>query len=298
MIRYATVALLLAATAAAEQVTFNITDLDGKTAEYQHRFSYHLTSDRGLQLAYPAGNDIDIEILGSWKSRERRTVNDSGVVVATAEILEGDSWAKLGGAKLTFEQFPFTFGQLNGQTFSWQLTPAGVDSLKPDFRPWTIRQRTDIINDLALMLFGGLMPVLPDGPVSEGDSWTGSQKIERPFYKLGARTKTFTIDMASKYTVTKVRKKGKNRIVEIEEERTFDYSGWAETVSFSVILESGKGSGVAEWEIDATRGVVHACEYRMAVSRPILRRYGASDPVPDAESNLNLVYDVELKKLK
>ena len=36
----------------------------------------------------------------------------------------------------------------------------------------------------------------------------------------------------------------------------------------------------------------------MTVNRPILQRYGHSHAVPDANSNLNLLCQIKLKKLK
>lgn len=280
------------------QVEIKLTDLDGRTAEYEHKYSTHLTSDRGVQLAYGAGDEVDIEVLGSWKSQETRAVNDSGVVVSTTVIKDGDSWAKQNGRKLTFEQYPFNIGQMNDESYSWELTPGGVKNLKPDFRPWSIRQRTDTINELAMVWFPGIMPVLPDGPVKEGDTWEGESTVERRFYKLGAGDKSYKMTISSKYEVKKIEEKKGNAIVEIREEREIDYTGWVEVVSFSVLLEEGSGSGSADWEIDATNGVVTKCEYKMNVNRPLLRTYGAEYPVPDAESNYLMVYDSQLKKLK
>ena len=108
------VLLLSTGLIAQEQVTFSISDLEGKTAEHEYVFSSSLTSDRGDQLAYPGGGEVDVEIQGTWKTLQTRAVDDStGHVVATAKIKDGDSWAKMGGQKLTFEQYPFTIEQLN-----------------------------------------------------------------------------------------------------------------------------------------------------------------------------------------
>lgn len=297
MIKVAALLLFVASNVVGQEATFSISDLDGRTAEYEHRFSAHLTSDRGQQLAYPGGNEVDIEILGVWKSAETRTVNDSGKVVVTATVKDGDSWAKQNGNKLTFEQYPFNIEQLNNKSYSWELSPLGAADMKPDFRPWGIKQRTDVINDLAIIWFSGMSPVLPEGPVKEGDTWTGEQKIERPFYKLGARNKTFMLTLNSTYEVEKVSKKKGTTIVEVSEKREISFSGWVETVAFSVLLEEGSGKGAAEWEID-TDGLVRKCSFKMNVDRPLLRTYGAEHPVPDAESNYLLVYEAEMKKLK
>jgi len=86
-------------------------------------------------------------------------------------------------------------------------------------------------------------------------------------------------------------------IVEVEEKREFDYSGMMETVPFSIIME-GSGTGKADWEFEATTGIVNKCRYTMDVNRPSLLPDGAAGPVSDVESNLKIVYDAKLKKLR
>jgi hypothetical protein len=279
-----------------EAVVVTFDDLGGATAEYHHRFAVHLTSDRGEELTF-ATDEVDVEILGSWKSLETRAVDDSGRIVASSTIKDADSWAKQGGQKLTFEQYPYTLGQLNEKVFKWSLDQTGANDVKPDFRVYRIRERTDIVNDLQMIWCAGIRPSFPEEPLKVGSTWTGESTVERPFFQLGARKKKFSMTVTSKYEVKKIKKKGKRQILEIEEEREFTYSGWVETVPFSVLV-SGEGAGLAEWEFDATRGVVAKCEYRMNVNKPQLQAFGADDPVLGTTSNMQIVYDSELKKLK
>lgn len=280
-----------------EAVSFEITDLGGRTAEYEHRFSMFLQSDRGQELNFGA-EDVEVEILGSWKSVETRTQTDSGYVAVRSTIKESDSWAMESGQKLTFERYPFSFGQLVDKTFTWRIdVEKGVTDFEPDFRPWRIRNRTDIVNDIILLWSSGVFPSLPERKVSVGDSWTGEFEVERPFYQMGTRTKKFHLGVKSTYTVKKIKKKGDRRIVEVNEERKIDYSGWMKTVNFSVTIE-GSGTGIGKWEIDATSGVVNKLEYQMDVSRPTLQIERAPRPVRDTDSNLKIIYDVKLKKLK
>ena len=291
--------LILAANVMAQEVNFSVTDLDGKTAEHEFVFSTYLTSDRGEQLAYPGG-EIDIEIQGTWRSHQTRTKSDSGGVVANAVIKDGESWAKMAGSKLTFEQYPFTIEQLNDKSYSWKLDHAkGGHEIEADFRPWRIKERTDIVNDMVMIWQPALLPPLPEGPVNVGDTWTGESTVELPFYKLGARKKKFRFDYKSTLTLKSVKEKKGSKIAQIEEKREITaYYGWIETVNFSVLLVEGTGSGIANWEIDATRGLVNKADYIMTVNRPILQRYGHSHAVPDANSNLNLLCQIKLKKLK
>ena len=282
---------------AQEGVAIALDDLNGATAEYAHRFSVHLTSDRGEELTF-SGNEVDVEILGSWKSIQTRTMDDSGRVAVSSTIKDGDSWALQMGQKLTFEQYPYTLGQLNDKVIKWTLDrTTGPNNLVPDFRVYRVRERTDIVNDIQMLLYAGIQPAVPDGPVSEGSSWTADRSLERPFFQLGARTKKFSMSIKSNYVVKKIKKKGKSQILQIEEKREFTYSGWVETVPFSVLV-TGEGTGLAEWEIDGTRGVVNKCEYTMNVNRPLLQAFGAENPVHGAVSNLKIVYDTQLKKLK
>ena len=292
-----TILLFVSGVGGQEAVSFEITDLGGRTAEYQHRFSMFLESDRGLELGFPGG-DVQVEILGSWNSFETRTMTESGSVAVRSTIKKGDSWAKQSGQKLTFEQFPFSLGQLDDKTFTWLHDPEkGVIEFQPDFRIWRIRNRTDIVNDIILLWSSGIFPALPEGKVSVGDSWTGEFVFEHPFYQLGSKRKKFHMDLKSTYTVKKIKKKGDQTIVELKEERTFDYSGWMETVSFSVTIE-GSGTGVGEWEVDATSGLVKKFRYALDIDRPTLQPDGAARPVDETNSIMKVVYDAKLKKLK
>jgi hypothetical protein len=289
--------LIFTCVVAQESVSFNVTDLDGQTAEFAHRFSVYLTSDRGDELGFP-GPEVNIEILGSWKSIEKRTQTDSGYVEVTATIKEGDSWAKQVGQKLTFEQYPFSFGQLDNKVFKSRLYPfKGGSQIEPTFRVWQVRQRTDIVNDIIMLWTAGLLPAMPEGDVSVGDSWTGESDLERRFYMLGSRDKKFRLALKSTYKVKKIKNKGGKQIVEIEEKREFDYSSMVETVPFTAVIV-GSGTGTAGWEIDATSGVVNKCQYTMDVNRPSIQPDGASRLVSDIDSNLKIIYDVQLKKLK
>ncbi len=297
MIHWLAFLICLSPLRAQETISFDLKEFGGGTAEHQHRFSAYLTSDRGEELTFPGG-EVEVEILGSWKSVETRAVSDSGQVSSRTVIKDADSWAKQSGCKLTFEQYPFTFGQLNDLAFNWSLDRnKGAYELLPDFRVYQIRKRTDIVNDLQLLLCSAILPALPDGPVSEGATWDGESEFERSFFQLGARRKKFTLKIRSQYKLVKIVKKGEKRIAEIEEKREFDYSGWMETVPFSVLVE-GPGTGTAEWEIDATLGLVRRCEYTMNLNHPVLQPYGAPGPISGTDSNLKIVYDSKLKKLR
>jgi len=202
-----TIQLLVTCVVAQESVSFQVTDLGGQTAEYEHRFSMYLTSDRGNELGFP-GSEVDVEILGSWKSLETRTQTDSGYVEVKSTIKDGDSWAKQSGQKLTFEQYPFSLGQLDGKVFTSRLDPLkGTSDLEPTFRIWQVKERTDIVNDIILLWSGGLLPTLPEGNVSPGDSWTGESEVERPFISWVPETRSSVLRSDLPTLSRKLRKK-------------------------------------------------------------------------------------------
>lgn len=296
----------------AQKVVVKMKNHAGAIATYKHSFRTRFKSDRSDLLASAntsvggqEGNirndDVRLEITGEWRTEEswvprEKGSEGSGEWKIVAKILESDSRATLNGEKIGYEKFPFTLEQLKNREFSFELSPAkGPSLMKPEFRPWQLHDRTDIVTDLFLVWASGISPSFPDYAIAEGDTWESEQTLKFPFYALEATAKEAAISVKSQYTVKKVKKGGK--IFEIAEDREVQYLGWTETSSFSVII-AGDGKGSATWEIDTEKGIVNKCRYQQFIGRPDISIYGENKVLEQVRAEYEMGYEMKLDKFK
>ena len=285
-----------------EKVALRLMYPEGRTLKYKHTSSFEFNSDRAELLLLSGSGSARVVIDGEWRSLEEvRAVgpkegeeakeDDVGI---RATIERADSRVAVGGQVLTYEQFPFTLDGLKGREFSWRVSPVKgrVSDFSPEFRPYEL-PRQDMVTDLWQVWAPELYPALPEGPVGEGDTWTGAQTFET--YLTGATGKAL-VDLTSTYRVKKIQDKNGRAQVEIEEERKVRYRCWLHVELLSIILD-GEGKGSGTWEIDTGLGIVVSHKGRMDIDRPEVTKLGETSPLSDIRADAKLMFKRELEKV-
>lgn len=328
--------LLLALTATApgqEKVTLRLKPLEGKEALYKHSYSLSYKSDRADQTGGTTGDfvedwdmgtervrtagggveeveniktairgggaqSVDVQIYGEWKSRERVKPNGDGLEVVST-VQDADSRLVLNRKRLSYEQFPFTFQMVNDRRFSWRVSPDGcADAFSTvGFKKYQLR-REDIVTDVGQVWMPELCPVLPEGPVGKGDTWTGEQNFALPFGHINIMDQDACVKLASTYTVKEIKKKKGHTVVVIGEERKVRYKGWLYVSGRLSLLLEGKGTGGGGWEIDATQGVVLSHKGCMDIDQPEVTVFGRKKPLETVSAHLQYCFERNLDKLK
>ena len=203
---------------AADPVTLKLRYPEGRTVRYKNRFSFRYFSDKG-EIILKEGT-FEVRTYGEWRSRET-------VVLAEAEGAKGDSVkviagmdkagsrVMLSGQQLTYKTFPYTLDMLDKLLFSWGVGPGGrPDRFGPEF-PTFKMEREDMITDLRQVWMPGLTPVLPEKAVGVGETWTGEQRIEAPFYNFAVGNEPSLIAFTSTYKLKKIKKKKEKRCLNL-----------------------------------------------------------------------------------
>ena len=277
---------------------------EGRKARYKHKFRVEYYSNMGEQIVMQSGH-IRVIIDNEWRSHEEVVVPQAlpgktipeGVMGVRAEIKKGASAAIFLGEKQTYEQFPFTFDMFNDRVFTWQVTPEGqVQKFEPDFPAFRV-ERQDLITDMYQGAMPAFAPVLPDGPVSKGDTWTGERDFWRPFASMDMLGRDSQIKIKSTYEVKNI-KSSKGRVeVHIDEKSEVEYAGWVE-VSAASLYYSGKGKGGGSWVIDATHGLVLEHKVHFDINKPVVIKAGKRDPIPNIVAEVKIDMERKLEKLE
>ena len=288
----------------AEKVTLSLKHPKGRTAEYKNKYRFEYFSNRAELIVMSTGT-MRTSIESEWTSEE--TITDpnflpqeeavEGVVGVNAKIKKAASAAIFLGEKQTYEQYPFTFEMFKDRAFKWRVTPENrVQNFDPVFPAYRV-ERQDLVTDIFQAWVPALNPILPDGPVGEGDTWTGEHAFERPFFSMDMMRRKSLVGLKSTYRVKEIKKRKGRVEVKIEEEREVEYKGWLDVSSASLFLH-GTGIGEGEWVIDATNGIVLEHKMHMDVDRPTVIKAGQTEPLADIHAELKIDVERELKKLK
>ena len=279
---------------AADQVMLKLQYPEGRIARYKNKYRLDYFSDKAEMILREGS--FTMQGYGEWRSREM-VVEEGDSIKVTARVDKAGSQAILTGERLTYEQFPYTLDLLNDLSFAWEIAPRGqVGAFGPDF-PAFKAKRKDMITDLRQVWMPGLAPVLPDQPVSVGDTWEGEQRIEVPFYDFDAGLEPSLVQFSSAYKLKKIKKQKGYRVVEIEEEREVHYRIWFHIEVLSLVID-GKGSGSAKWEIDIDRGLVLSHNMKIGLGLPQVRLAGTPNPIENIEAGIELVFSRKLDKLE
>ena len=279
---------------AADQVMLKLQNPEGRTVRYKNKYRLEYFSDKA-EIILREGT-FGVQVYGEWRSREVVVeTGDSAKVMAKVD--KGGSQAMLSGERLTYEQFPYTLDLLNNLSFVWRIAPGGqAVEFDSDFSAYKA-ERKDMITDLRQVWMPSLAPVLPDQPVSVGDTWEGEHLIDAPFYDFDAGFEPSLVQFTSTYKLKKVKEQKGYRVVEIEEEREVHYRIWLHIEVVSLVID-GKGSGNADWEIDIDRGLVLSHDMKIGLGWPQVRLAGTSDPVEDIKAQVELIFSRKLDKLE
>ena len=278
---------------AADQVMLKLQYPEGRVVRYKNKYRLDYFSDKAEMILREGS--FGAQYYGEWRSREVVEGGDS--VIVTARVDKAGSKAILVGERLTYEQFPYTLDVLNDFSFVWEIASGGqVGEFDPDFSAYKA-ERKDMITDLRQVWMPGLAPVLPDHPVSVGDTWEGEQRIEVPFYDFDAGFEPSLVQFTSTYKLKKVKEQKGYRVVEIEEEREVHYRIWLHIEVISLVID-GTGSGNADWEIDIDRGLVLSHNMKIGLGLPQVRMVGDPKPIEDIRAEVELVFSRKLDKLE
>ncbi len=279
---------------ATDQVILKLQYPEGRVVRYKNKYRLEYFSDKA-EIILREGT-FGVQGYGEWRSREM-VVEGGDSAKVMAKVDKGGSQAMLSGERLTYEQFPYTLDLLNDLSFVWRIAPGGqAVEFDPDFSAYKA-ERKDMITDLRQVWMPGLAPVLPDHPVSVGDTWEGEQRIEVPFYDFDAGFEPSLVQFTSTYKLKKVKEQKGYRVVEIEEEREVYYRIWLHIEVLSLVID-GTGSGNAEWEIDIDRGLVLSHNMKIGLGLPQVRMVGDPKPIEDIRAEVELVFSRKLDKLE
>ena len=288
----------------AQPVDLKLKFPEGRKARYKNKFRVEYFSNLAEQIVMQSGS-IRVIIDNEWRSYEEVVKPEAlpkeeipeGVMGIRAEIKKGVSSAIFLGEKQTYEQYPFTFDMFNDKSFKWRVTSDGnIDKFEPDFPAFRV-ERQDLITDLFQASMPAFCPVLPDKPVSEGDTWTGEREFWRPFVSMDMLGKDSQIKLKSTYRVKSIKEKKGNIEVTIEEDREVEYKGWIDVSSASLYYH-GKGTGGGSWVIDATRGLVLHHKVHMDINKPIIIKAGHKEPIANIVAEVKVDLERKLEKLE
>ncbi len=288
----------------AVKVALLLTYPEGRRVRYKNTYSIEYFSDRAELILMDPGS-ISMGFDGEWRSWESVGKAEfqlggeieEGEVGMLGTIEKADSRALFANSRLTFEQYPFALDLLKGRQFSWRISPDGrVHHFDPNFRVYEVK-RQDLVTDIFQFWMPGLCPVLPEGAVGEGDTWTGERTFERSFASMDLMGKKARMNLKSTYEVKKIKEKKGRMEVTIEETREFHYAGWLDIDFVSLYLE-GRGQGFGEWVIDASRGVVLSHKVRLDLDRPGVTKLGDREPLDDIRAEVKMNFQRKLEKLE
>ena len=288
----------------AEKVALVLKYPDGRIAEYKNKYRFEYFSNRAELIVMQSGS-VRAIIESEWRSSEavgpaETLPNEEvpeGVIGVKAVITKAASSAIFLGEKQTYEQYPLTFEMFNDRSFKWRVTPAGVvEKFEPDFPAYRV-ERQDLITDIFQAWLPAMNPVLPDGPVGKGDTWTGERSFERRFFSMDMMGRTSVVNMKSTYEVKEVKQRKGHTEVKIHEGRELVFRGWMDVSSASLFLE-GSGIGEGQWVIDASDGIVLEHKMHMDVDRPTVIKAGKKEPLADIHAELKIDVERKLQMLK
>lgn len=287
-----------------EEVTIRLYYPDGQKMRYKNSYSIEYFSDRAELILMEPGS-ISIGFDGEWKSWEtvKKFTPDTGVafqdgeigIVATIE--KADSRALFAEGRLTYEQYPYTLDLLKGREFSWRILPNGqIHQFKPNFRLREVK-REDLVTDIFQFWMPEFSPVLPEGVITVGDTWTGSRTFERNLESLDWMGKKSRMEFTSTYEIKKIKEKKGRKEITIKESRVLHYSGWFD-INFISLYVDGPGKGIGEWVIDLKRGVVVQHKMRFDLDRPEVTKLGAQKPLDDIGAEVKISFSRKLEKFQ
>lgn len=289
---------------AQDKATLKLKYPEGRQAEYKNKYRFEYYSNRAELIIMQSGS-MRVIVDNEWRSNEtvmkpevlpNEEIADD-IMAVKADVEKAASAAIFLGEKQTYEQFPYTFELFNDRAFKWRVTPSSeVQKFEPDFYAYRV-ERQDLVTDIFQAWVPALSPVLPDKPVSKGDTWTGERMYERPFVSMDMMGRKSLISIKSKYTVKDIKKKKDRLEVKIEEEREVEYQGWMAVSSASLFLH-GMGVGEGEWVIDAANGIVLEHKIHMDVDQPTVIKAGQKEPLSDIHAEIKIDVERKLEKLK
>jgi len=287
-----------------EKVTLSLKFPEGRTVEYKNKYRFEYYSNRAELIVMQSGSMRAI-VESEWRSDEKVMKPEAlpdeeipeGVMAVHAGISKAASAAIFLGEKQTYEQYPLTFEMFNDRAFKWRVTPEGeVQKFAPDFPGYRV-ERQDLITDIYQAWVPAMTPVLPDGPVGEGDSWTGERVFERPFVSMDMMRRKSLVHIKSTYRVKEIKNRKGRLEVKIEEERQVEYKGWLDVSAASLFLH-GSGIGEGEWVVDATNGLLLEHKMHMDIDQPVVIKAGKVDPLADIHAELKIDIERKLEKIK
>jgi hypothetical protein len=275
-----------------------------KTAEYKHSYFVLYKSGSAEQIVPGRASRgwVQLDVKGSWRSTEKsRTLSEPQDGESVNSALEVEAVVKKAfnsfvfDQKLkTYDQHPYTLDQLNDRKFTWKISERGrVSELNHKFAPSQLN-RSDIVSTFEQTWIPEMHPVLPEGPVGKGDTWTAKQTFTFPFDLIPEKA---LVDLVSTYKLKKISSKKGNVTVVIAETRQLKYRAWAFVTPVSVVYE-GEGEGEAEWEIDVRQRVILSQRSKMTIQRPQVMVAAKEKPADNIKAEVTLRYSRKLDKLK
>ena len=226
--------------AEAEELSLNFPD--GQTAVYKHKYTLDFQSDHPELVDPSTEGRGQVRILdyGEWTSVEKLTQIEveqgetapSDQIQVTATIVKAESQPILSNLRLSFERFPHTLENFRDRQFTWRVSNSGsVSQFKGEFKAYAV-SRAEMVTDFYHLWIPEAYPVLPDHPVSKGDTWTGSRSFEMDYSTIGTSALQ-TFDVTYKLKAIK-EKKGK-RLAIIEEKRKLKFRKWLFVKPVSIV---------------------------------------------------------------
>jgi hypothetical protein len=284
-----------------DKVKLKLTRPEGHVATYKNACQVEYFSDMGEWIlpGRQARDDLQVIINQQWKSREEAAQGppgpgDPGAGEVQALLEKSDSGVIIDGHPLIPFEFPHTMDLLKGKGFSWNLAPGGRAGT---FRPMEGDYhgiRPGMVTDLQQCWMPELYPVLPEGPVGPGDTWTAHQTFRATYGEIGREG---LVDIESTYKVKKIKEKKGALEVEIEEKRKIQYIGWMFAGRLSLLL-GGEGQGTAKWKINTATNQVVSHEARMEIERPAVRLAESGQPIGGVKAELSWRFKRKLEKWK
>jgi hypothetical protein len=266
--------------AAQEAVELKVSHPEGKTVYHKYSYVFDFQSDhpelvdpttsgRGIARVVDYGEWVSGVATESDKPTEAEKVPE-GLTKVRATIEKSESQPSVGGARLGSERFPHTLENLTGREFTWRLTGRdSVSDFRGEFQAYAI-SRADIVTDLYQLWMPEAYPVLPEGPVTKGSSWTGSRSFEMPYRQMnGSALVSFTTEVELK----EIKEKKGRRLAILQEKRKVKYRKWLFVSPVSIVFE-GEGEAKGEWAIDLDRQLVQSHKMKLRLKRPVVRTAG------------------------
>ncbi len=287
-----------------EPVTLELKYPMGRKLRYKNKYALEYYSNRAELIIMSAGS-MRVNVDGEWRSIEEVIVPvalpseevPEGTIGIRATINSGASRAIFLGERQTYEQYPFTLDLFNDRSFTWRITPdIRVGNFEPEFPAFKI-DRLDLITDLYQMWVPNMFPVLPDKPVSQGDSWTGEHRYERPFASMVMGKKKALVAFKSTFHVKEIKDRKDRVEMTITENSEIEYQGWLD-VSAASIYYGGKGTSGGQWVIDVTNGIVLEHKIHLDVDRPEIIKAGTTEPLSDVHAEIKIDMERKLEKIE